>query len=156
MAWKPDRDALFIDAFSFNWKEYYFYAFPPFALISRVLQKAKMEKPTGIIILLMWPTQPWYTSLFTLTIATPRLLQKGERVLQMPQMPNLVHPLHQAMQLLACLISGKDSETKRFQKTPLTSSWLPGEMQTKNSTILTRQNGQNFATQGKLINVIPL
>lgn len=39
VSWKPHQDVLHLDAFSFNLKEYYFYAFPPFALISVVLQK---------------------------------------------------------------------------------------------------------------------
>lgn len=36
VSWRPDPDALFIDAFSFNWHNYFSYAFPPFSLIGRV------------------------------------------------------------------------------------------------------------------------
>lgn len=42
VSWKPHQDALHTDAFSFNWKEYYFYPFPPSALNSRALQKVKL------------------------------------------------------------------------------------------------------------------
>jgi len=41
VSWRPDPAALFIDAFSVNWANYYFYAFPPLSLIGKCLEKIK-------------------------------------------------------------------------------------------------------------------
>ena len=39
MSWKPDPQACAVDALSVSWKDIYFYAFPPFSMILKVLQK---------------------------------------------------------------------------------------------------------------------
>ena len=46
--------------FSINWKEN-FYAFTPFALINRVLQKIEQDQSQGIIIVALWTTQVWFS-----------------------------------------------------------------------------------------------
>ena len=35
VSWRPDPEAMAIDAFSLDWREKIFYAFPPFPLIKR-------------------------------------------------------------------------------------------------------------------------
>lgn len=60
VSWKKDPYSIAIDAFTIPWKEYFFYAFPPFSIILRVLQKIQYEKSEGIIIVPNWPSQPWY------------------------------------------------------------------------------------------------
>ena len=54
---RPDPEAYKIDALSFNWRAYNFYAFPPFSLLSRLLQKVKQDEATGIVVAPLWPTQ---------------------------------------------------------------------------------------------------
>ena len=39
MSWKPDPQACAVDALCVSWKDIYFYAFPPFSMILKVLQK---------------------------------------------------------------------------------------------------------------------
>ena len=34
VSWKPDPCAKYVNAFFVSWKEYYFYAFPPFSVIA--------------------------------------------------------------------------------------------------------------------------
>lgn len=48
-SWIRDPDALTIDAFNLNWGNKKFYAFPPFAILNRVLQKIIREKSVGIL-----------------------------------------------------------------------------------------------------------
>ncbi|XP_074099933.1 uncharacterized protein LOC141528010 [Cotesia typhae] len=48
-AWERDPHAMAIDAFTINWKKYKFYAFPPFALIARVLQKIINDRASGVM-----------------------------------------------------------------------------------------------------------
>lgn len=42
-------------------EEWVFYAFPPFPLISKCLQKIIAEHACGIFVVPKWPTQPWYS-----------------------------------------------------------------------------------------------
>nr|CAH7752488.1 unnamed protein product [Callosobruchus chinensis] len=49
-SWGPDPDSFGVDAFTLDWSDYYFYAFPPFSLINRVVSKIKTDKATGILI----------------------------------------------------------------------------------------------------------
>ena len=37
VSWRPDPNVEFVDAFSVNWENLYFYAFPPFSFIRRLL-----------------------------------------------------------------------------------------------------------------------
>ena len=41
VAWEPDPFARYVDAFTVNWALHPFYAFPPFILVGRYLQKKK-------------------------------------------------------------------------------------------------------------------
>lgn len=60
VSWKGDPDAYKIDAFTFRWSRYFFYAFPPFSLISKMLQKIICEQSEGIVVVPKWHAQPWY------------------------------------------------------------------------------------------------
>lgn len=70
ISWKRDPDANNVDAFTINWHKYYFYAFPPFPLILKCLQKIILDNATGIFVFPYWPSQPWYPLL--------KKLQKSE------------------------------------------------------------------------------
>ena len=59
VSWFPDPNAYAVDAFTLQWNKIFFYAFPPFSLLSRMLQKIMREKATGIVIVPWWPAQPW-------------------------------------------------------------------------------------------------
>ena len=48
VSWKPDPDALFIDAFSRPWHERNLCAFPPFSDVGRCINKIKQEKAQGM------------------------------------------------------------------------------------------------------------
>ena len=39
VSWKPEPEAWAVDAFSLNWKDIVFYAFPPFSVLGQVLTK---------------------------------------------------------------------------------------------------------------------
>jgi hypothetical protein len=59
VAYTPDPEAYAIDVFHLSWRMYKFYAFPPFCIIHRVLQKVKKDQATGLIVVPYWPTQAW-------------------------------------------------------------------------------------------------
>ena len=86
VSWTPDPEAMAIDAFSFHWKEN-FYAFPPFALISRVLQKVEQDQSQGIIIVQLWATQVWLPRLLHMLIDYQITLPKGQKKLSTRNLP---------------------------------------------------------------------
>jgi hypothetical protein len=47
ISWKPDPGALFVDAFQLCQTELKCYAFPPFSVIDRVLQKTSDRQSSG-------------------------------------------------------------------------------------------------------------
>ena len=57
-AWKPDPEVDGCDAFTKFWGEKTFYAFPPFALLPKVIQKVKCDGAVGVIIAPVWKAQP--------------------------------------------------------------------------------------------------
>ncbi len=71
-AWGVDHQALGSDAFTQDWSGLLAYAFPPVALIPRVLLKLSQ---TGSCLLLlvapMWPRQLWFPRLLELVVAEP-------------------------------------------------------------------------------------
>lgn len=94
-----------IDAFTIKWTSYFFYAFPPFCLLTKVIQKIKNERATGIVVYPIWPSQPWYpllTSLITSDIVT---FGPSESLLTSPFRTS--HPMHAKLILGACILSGR-------------------------------------------------
>lgn len=58
--WLEDRECVGVDALRVDWKIFYFYAFHPFPLILRVLQKIIRDRVRGIVVLPPWSSQQWY------------------------------------------------------------------------------------------------
>ena len=61
-SWKPDPHAKNTNAFLQEWGTKLAYAFPPFNLIGKTIQKAQKEKTKLILICPNWPSQPWYSA----------------------------------------------------------------------------------------------
>ena len=60
-SFRPDPQAEAVDALSQSWTNLCPYAFPPFVLIGRTIQKLRKERvPRAVIITPIWPNQPWY------------------------------------------------------------------------------------------------
>ena len=64
-SWRPDPDAKIVDAFTVPWNQNMFYAFPPFCLVGKVLQKIVQEQATGIVVVPDWDTKAWFIMLKT-------------------------------------------------------------------------------------------
>ena len=61
VSWRPDPGAIKIDAFCDDWGDYNcVYLFPPFSLLTRVIQKFIEDQAQGIMVAPNWPTEPWY------------------------------------------------------------------------------------------------
>ena len=142
VSYKPDPEVMSVDAFTINWKSWNFYAFPPFALITRVLQKICVDEATGVIIVPLWSTQAFFPTLMNMLVSIPIFIHRKK---DLPAEPNLTHPLHHKLHLLACQVSGDTYKQQAFQQTLRTSSCTHGDQQPTNNTITTSVNGQTFA-----------
>ena len=94
VSYRSDPGAVAINAFNMSWKCYLFYAFPPFCLISRVLQKIQQEKSTGLLVVPKWPTQIWWPELMRILVSSPILLPKTQNTLCLPNSPETAHPFY--------------------------------------------------------------
>ena len=152
-SWKPDPECTFVDAFSVNWHAYNFYAFPPFSLIPRCLQKIRKDKAQGILIVPLWPGQAWFPLLLQQLYRHPWIVGPDKKLIYHigHQEP---YPLWQKLKLMVCPVSGIPSQNTTFLATLTTLSWLPGEVVPKNNIRPTSRNGSTFVVKNKLI-VIP-
>ena len=67
----PDPQALGQDALNLSWRDLIGYAFPPLALLSKVIRKARIEQASLILVTPYWPYQPWFPDLLELTHSPP-------------------------------------------------------------------------------------
>ena len=118
VSYKPNPEAFAIDAFSLDWSLLDFYAFPPFSLINKVLQKIIEEGARGIVIVPDWPTQVWYPKFMSLLIAQPMILYHSKELLEMPGKQMEIHPFQRKLSLLVGLLSGSKRLQAIYQKKP--------------------------------------
>ena len=137
VSWRPDPFAVATDAFRISWKDQDGYAFPPFAMIGKCLQKIQQEQASLLLIAPTWCTQPWYPVLLDLLVAHPLLLPRGADLLRDPF--NRLHPLKD-LQLAAWKISGNNMLTKEYQRDLPNLSWQAGAMV---QTLPISQHGQD-------------
>lgn len=103
-SWKLDPFSEVVDAFTFNWHNIKFYAFPPFSIIPRVLEKIITDQAKGILIVPNWPSQPWYPLWSRLVISEKYFFGPDKFLLYSPF--RVCHPLHADLVLVAAKLSG--------------------------------------------------
>ncbi|CAB4030534.1 Transposon Tf2-6 poly [Paramuricea clavata] len=155
-SYHPDPEALAVNAFHQTWSDYKFYAFPPFSIISRVLQKIQKEQCEGLILVPKWPTQTWWPVAMKMLVQKPVLLPMQEFTLFLPSKPTEKHPLHHKMSLLLCHLSGNNLRTEVFRK-QLQTSWMHhGDQVRVSSMNAIYPNGNYTVVNGKSIPFIQL
>lgn len=107
VSWHRDPDSIAIDAFTINWSGRYFYAFPPFCLVLQTLQKIQEDKAEGVVVVPMWPSQPWYPLFIRLMTSEQIFLKPNINLLTCPF--RKIHPLHETLTLVVARLSGKRS-----------------------------------------------
>ena len=105
-AYRHDPEAMGVNAFSISWNDKKFYAFPPFAIISRVIQKIVYDNAMGILVVPNWPNQIWFSLLEDITISFI-ILPPSENLLLLPQNLGECHPLAKTLRLRVVLVSAK-------------------------------------------------
>lgn len=108
ISWKKDPGASAIDAFTCNWNSNFFYAFPPFIIIPRVLEKIRVEKCKGIVVVPHWPAQIWFPIYMSMMVSRPIFFQPDTNLLlTLNRQP---HPMWKKITLVAGILSGKHSD----------------------------------------------
>jgi len=146
----PDPDAYHINALSMNWENLRFYAFPPFCIIGKCIQKIIFDRAEGIIVAPYWPTQCWFSQLTHHIIETP-LMFKPSKTLLINQISNEPHPLHKKLRLISCRISYDITKIKAFQAGLPRYYYNPGAQQPDDSMQSTLISGRHTVVKGKLI-----
>ena len=126
VSFKPDPDAFAVDAFSLNWSSYNFVAFPPFAFVSRTLQKIQEDSATGVVVAPYWPNQAFYPVLLKMLTDNPVILTARINFLQLPSAPGPTGYTNTWM--FVCKVSGCNMQIKVFQMKLLTSSCHHGDL----------------------------
>lgn len=106
ISWIKDPGAFTTDAFTIKWeKSLFFYAFPPFPLIGRVLKKIIEDRSIGILVVPYWPNYSWFSLFLRLCCQKPIIFEPSENLLFSPfRRP---HPLWKNIRLAASTLSGK-------------------------------------------------
>ena len=105
----PDPMAIASDAFLFNWNHLELYAFPPPAVIRRVINKLLTAQGTYLTLIApFWPRQEWFPDLLRLSVDTPRLLPQRPDLLRQPHFHRFHHDLR-SLQLTAWRLSNVSS-----------------------------------------------
>lgn len=107
-SWYGDPEAFCVDVFTFDWGEYDFYAFPPFALILRVLTKIQIDQVQGIVVVPAWKTQPWFPLWQSLLVESAIQFSLDNANLLSP-CRTIQHLLASKLTLMAGFLSGKRS-----------------------------------------------
>ena len=117
ISWRPDPQAFHSDAFSVNWKHLEGYAFPPFNLIARVLDKVMLDKTDLVLVAPIWQAQPWWPLLLGMLIQQPVLLPSSTTLLIDPTDLQRIHPMSPRLHLGVFHISSNDIRQRAFRET---------------------------------------
>ena len=99
------------------WGNKYFYAFPSFSMINKVLNKVKQDKvEKKLLVAPTWQSQTWYPILLSMSIEKPILLPQYQHLLINPQ--KQLHPLliNKTLTLAVSIVSGKTYLQEAFQR----------------------------------------
>lgn len=83
-SWERDPQAWAINALTVSWKNEFWYAFPPFALIPKILKKITSEGSSGILVVPYWTNQPWFPKFKKLLVSDLFTLNPSNELLLSP------------------------------------------------------------------------
>lgn len=115
ISWHRDPDAESVDAFTVSWSNYFFYAFPPFSIILKTLKKIISNKARGIMIVPLWPTQPWYPLFMSLLISDTISFLPNENVI-ISHCSSSDRQIHTSITLVAGILCGSRYLDEAYRK----------------------------------------
>ena len=152
----PDQGAWRQDAFSFQWMGLDLYAFPPFALIRRVLVRVRETQCVRVALVApLWPQADWFLLLLDLLVDSPRELPQWTSLLRQPHR-HLYHSHPEVLRLHAWRLSSVSSEREAFRARLLFS--CPSQLDSRLPPF-TRLSGRSTVvgvSRGVWIHALPL
>jgi hypothetical protein len=127
----PHPEAAACDALLHSWTGLFLYAFPPFAILPKVLMKIKGDRPEAVILITpTWPRRSWYHQLLQLACEVPLLLPLKLSLLSqhLPSKGTLFHADLKSLRLAAWKLSGVPSSVQAFQRQLLSQPWPPPDV----------------------------
>ena len=153
--WKPEPEAWAVNAFSLSWKDIVFYAFPPFSVLGQVLTKIIEDQASGILVMPLWPTQPWFPVMLSPFDGSPSTYHAR---FEEPAAQGKTLSSASASQTVASFSDSfiratlTDRGLSQQAKELLSNSWKG----TKNSMTQLYEGGEHIVANRKLIPLLPL
>lgn len=154
ISYVPMKGAIAVNAFSVKWNYNLHYAFPPFSIIGKVIQKLCEDKAEMILVAPIFPSQPWFPMMLRQISGHSYILPKTDKVLYLPG-KNKQHRL-KTMRLGAFYLSGNASSVLGYQKTLQILSYNHGDQQLGSNMGLISKDGCNFVINNRLIKLTHL
>lgn len=104
ISWQRDPNSISVDAFTVSWSNEFFYAFPPFSMILRVIRKIIDDRAEGILVVPLWPTQVWFPLFKRCSVGEVLIFKPSPDLLLSPFREP--HPLASCLTLVAGRLSG--------------------------------------------------
>ena len=112
----PDDQAALEDAFWYPWDNLDVYAFPPFALLGKVLSRVRQSRNCSMTLVApLWADRDWFADLLLLLAHQPLALTLWDDVILQPH-NDLLHPGVPALKLHAWRLSSNSSESRAFRE----------------------------------------
>lgn len=146
-SFKPDPNALIVDAFTVSWTNEFNDIFPPFSILGVVLKKLKEDKGDALLIAPLWSTQSWFPKILQLLVDCP----VSQHLVTLPFQKSQKHPLLQKLHLTVFKLSGNRLKIKAYQNQLSTSFCTHGEIQQRNNIGLISKDVCVFALKNMLI-----
>ena len=91
VSYLPDYNAQFVDVFSLTWIHINDFAFPPFIIIGKVVQKLIAEETELTLIATLWTTQHWFPKMLHHIVQDSFIIpsQKSQTLLTQPTNPQI-------------------------------------------------------------------
>ena len=112
VSWQRDPVSFAINAFTLEWKKWFFYAFLPFSVILKVLRKIKRDRANGIVVVPYWEVQPWFPLFLSLIEAEPIFFHLNINLIRSSSREP--HPVWHRLTLVAAKLSGKSMFREKF------------------------------------------
>ena len=145
VSWRPDPEAMAIDAFTLRWTGLNAYSNPPWSLVGRVLAQVHQQRADLVLVAPVWKTQPWFLRILDMCVNYPRII---------PERHDLIVPTYPLSmpqiipQLAVWNISGNDTQSNSFQMKLQNSCSHLGGRNPQDHTIDIARSGLASVVQG--------
>ena len=152
----PDPQAVFEDAFRHPWDDLDLYAFPPFALVSRVISRVQQSSRVAMTLVApLWPEKEWFSDLLLLLTQPPMALPCWDKLLRQPYC-SLFHQGVHALNLHAWRLSSDTTESRAFREELLESCQGSSENPPLDCTSRDGRSSVVGVVEGALLQSTPL